>query len=81
MRELSKEEIQKNGVETLKQYHILNYLKKNLNIESFKIYLVNRNFIKVVDKKNKYLFFSYDKPKKEVNYQEELLEKKYEKGL
>ena len=49
MRELNKEEIQKNQVNTIPQYYILDYLKQNLNINEFKIYLVNRNNIKVVD--------------------------------
>ena len=41
MRLLNKEDILKNRVDTISQYHILDYLKKNLNIDEFKIYLVD----------------------------------------
>ena len=59
MRELNKEEMQKNQVNTIPQYYILDYLKQNLNIDEFKIYLVNRNNLKVVDTLGDYLYFSY----------------------
>ncbi len=83
MRLLNKEDILKNRVDTISQYHILDYLKKNLNIDEFKIYLVNRDNIKVVDKENKHLYFNYDSSIKEVIYQDELKQKEhnYEIGL
>lgn len=83
MRLLDKEDILKNRVDTISQYHILNYLKKNLNINEFKIYLVDRDNIKVVDKENKHLYFSYDSSTKEVTYQDKLKPKEhdYEIGL
>lgn len=68
MRELNKEEIQKNQVNTIPQYYILDYLKQNLNIDEFKIYLVNRNNIKVVDTIGDYLYFSYDNNTREIPY-------------
>ena len=37
MRELTKEDIQRNHVSNLKQYYVLDYLKKNLNINEFKL--------------------------------------------
>ena len=67
MRELTKEDILKNRVDTISQYHILDYLKKNLNVDEFKIYLVNRDNIKVVDKEDNYLYFNYDSSTKRSN--------------
>ena len=72
MRELTKEDIQKNRVSNLKQYYVLDYLKRNLNIDEFKFYIVRDNNIKVVDKDDKELYFSYDKTKKEDVYDDEL---------
>ena len=77
MRLLNKEDILKNRVDTISQYHILDYLKKNLNINEFKIYLVNRDNIKVVDKENNHLYFNYDSFTKEVTYQDELKQKEH----
>ena len=57
MRKLSKENIYKNQVDTISQYKMLEYLKKNLNINEFKVYLVDRDTIKVLDKEDKQLFF------------------------
>ena len=81
MRELSYEDILKNKVNTISQFHILDYLKNNLNINEFKIYLIDRDNIKVLDKNNEYLYFHYDNKSKKVTYQEELKEKEYEIGL
>lgn len=78
MQELTREDISKNKVDTISQYYILDYLKKNLNIDEFKIYLVNRNSIKVIDKTNDYLYFSYDNLTKEVTYQDEINEIEHE---
>ena len=83
MRLLNKEDILKNRVDTISQYHILDYLKKNLKLDEFKIYLVNRDNIKVVDKEDNYLYFNYDSHAKKVTYQDELKQKEhdYEIGL
>ena len=72
MYELSKEDIQKNRVDTIPQYYILDYLKKNLNIDEFKIYLVDRNNVKVVDKTEDTLYFSCDDDTREITYQDEI---------
>lgn len=79
MKELNKEEIQKNQVNTIPQYYILDYLKQNLNINEFKIYLVNRNNIKVVDTTGDYLYFSCDDNRNEITYSEKI--KEYEKDM
>lgn len=83
MRELTKEDIQKNSVDTISQYKILDYLKRNLNINEFQIYLIDRDNIKIVDKENCHLYFNYDSSTKEITYQDELKEKEldYEIGL
>ena len=81
MRELTRVDIVKNRVDTIPQYYILDYLKKNLNIDEFKIYLVNRNSIKVIDSTGDYLYFNCDDNTKEVTYQEKPKEKEYEIGL
>ena len=78
MRLLNKEDILKNRVDTISQYHILDYLKKNLNIDEFKIYLVDRDNIKVIDKEDNHLYFNYDSSTKEVNYKDELKIKEYD---
>ncbi len=75
MRELTRIDIQQNVVDTLPQYYILEYLKKNINIDEFKIYIVDRNNIKVVDKENEYLYFNYNESTKEVTYDDKLKEK------
>ena len=74
MRELNKEEIKKNQVNTIPQYYILDYLKQNLNINEFKIYLVDRNNIKVVDKNNDSLYFSCEDDTRKITYQDEMKE-------
>lgn len=83
MRLLNKEDILKNKVDTISQYHILDYLKINLNINEFQVYLVDRDNIKVVDKEDNYLYFNYDSSTKKVTYQDELKikEQDYELGL
>ena len=81
MKELSYEDVLKNRVDTISQFYILDYLKNNLNIDEFKIYLIDRDNIKVLDKNNEYLYFHYDNKNKKVTYREELKEKEYEMGL
>lgn len=81
MYKLTKEDIQKNRVNTISQYYILDYLKKHLSINEFKIYLIDRNVIKVVDKTDDSLYFSYDNEKRQVIYQEDVKEIEHEISL
>ena len=74
MRELTNVEVLKNKVDTILQYYILDYLKQNLNINEFKIYLVDRNNIKVIDKNNDNLYFSCEDNTREITYQDEIKE-------
>lgn len=75
MKQLTSDEIVKNRVETINQYKVLDYLKKNLNIFSFEIFLYDRDTIKIIDCKNKEAYFRYDDNKKEVLFLEEEIEK------
>lgn len=72
MRKLNDEDILKNRIDTIPQYYILNYLKNNLNIDRFKVFIVNSDTMKVIDDKDDYLYFKYDDNLKEVVYSEEL---------
>ena len=74
MKKLNDEDILKSNVDTISQFYILDYLKKNLNVSEFKIYLVDSNKIKVTDKNDEVLYFSYDKENKNVVYEEEIKE-------
>lgn len=83
MRLLTKEDILKNNVDTIPQYYILDYLKKNLNINEFEIYIIDRYNLKVIDKEDNHLYFNYDKDTKEITYQDDLKieERYYEIGI
>lgn len=72
LKPLTEEKINKNRVETINQYRILQYLKNNLNIYAFKVYLYSRDIIMVVDIKNMVGYFYYDSIKKEVVFLEEI---------
>ena len=74
MKRLNDEDILKSNVDTISQFYMLDYLKKNLNVSEFKIYLVDSNKIKVTDKNDEVLYFSYDKENKNVVYEEEIKE-------
>ena len=74
-KQLTNDEIIKNQVETINQYRVLDYLKKNLNIFSFEIFLYDRDTIKVIDCENKEAYFRYDDDKKAVLFLEEEIEK------
>lgn len=69
---LSNEDIDKNSVSTINQFRVLAYLKKNLNIYSFEVYLYDRDTIKVIDSTGAAAYFRYNDDKKEVLFLEEL---------
>lgn len=74
MKQLTSEEIFKNQVDTINQFKVLQYLKKNLDMELFKIILFDKDTIKVIDSKDKIGYFKYDEDKKDVLFIEEELE-------
>lgn len=65
------EEIEKNQVNTINQFKVLQYLKKNLNIKYFYLTLYDRDTIKVIDMNNKIAYFKYDINSKKVIFIEE----------
>ena len=81
MRKLTEYDMTRSSVHTIGQYKILDYLKQHLNIYEFKVYLINRNTVKVVDKEDKHLYFKYNEITKEISYQDELVEKENEKDF
>lgn len=66
------EEIEKNQVNTINQYNVLQYLKSNLNIYCFQIILFDKDTIKVIDINNKVAYFRYDADTKNVLFIEDL---------
>lgn len=75
MKQLTNEEIEKNCVETINQFKVLDYLKKNLNTFYFKIFLYDKDTLKVIDRNEKQAYFKYDEDTNEVLFLEENLEK------
>lgn len=59
-RELTKEEIIRNNVATINQYKVLQYLKMNLNVDEFRIFLYDRDTIKVLDKEDAIAYCKFD---------------------
>ena len=70
MKKLTIEEINKNKVNTINQFIILKYLKENININVFKIYLYDSNTIKIIDKNNKKAYFKYNEKTKNIEFYE-----------
>ena len=70
MRQLTKENILKNQVDTIEQFKVLDYLKRQLSIDAFSIYLIDRFTIKVIDKNNEQGYFKYNSKTKSVDFYE-----------
>lgn len=81
MKLLNNEELQKNSVDTINQYKVLQYLKSNLDIMAFKVYLFDRDTIKMIDKNEEVAYFKFDDNKKEIEFKEEVKEQDYEISL
>ncbi len=76
MKKLTNENILKNQVDTIKQFKVLEYLKKSFDIYEFKVYLFDRNTIKVIDKNYKSGYFQYDEKTKTVIFKENIKNEK-----
>ncbi len=76
MKRLAKENILKNQVDTIEQFKVLDYLKKQLFISDFVVILIDRFTIKVVDKNNEQGYFKYNSKTKSVDFYEENIKNK-----
>lgn len=76
MCQLTNTDILRNRVETINQYKVLQYLKNNLNIYEFQLFLYDEDTIKVVDKENEFAYFKLQKDTDDILFLEDLEEKK-----
>ena len=76
MRLLNKENIIKNQVDTIEQFKVLDYLKKQLSISEFAVYLIDRFTIKVVYNNNEQGYFKYNTKPKAVDFYEKNIKNK-----
>lgn len=72
MKELTKTDISLNRVETIEQFNVLKYLKENLDINEFEVFLCDRYTIKVIDKVNEVGYFKFIKDTKEIEFIERI---------
>ena len=79
MQLLNKENIIKNQVNTIEQFKVLAYLKKQFNTDEFNLYLLDRFTIKLVDKNNDIGYFKYNSKTKSVDFYEKVLKIKKER--
>lgn len=76
MCQLTNADILRNRVETINQYKVLQYLKNNLNIYQFQLFLYDEDTIKVVDKENEFAYFRLQKDTDDILFLEDLKDKK-----
>ncbi len=76
MKHLTKENISKNQVDTIEQFKVLDYLKKQLSIDDFTVYLIDRFTIKVIDKNKEQGYFKYSTKTKSVDFYEKNIKNK-----
>lgn len=76
MERLTKENILKNQVDTIEQFKVLDYLKKQLSISEFAVFLIDRFTIKVMDKNNEQGYFKYNNRTKAVDFYEKNIKNK-----
>ena len=76
MKQLTNENILKNQVDTIEQFKVLDYLKKQLSILEFDLYLIDRFTIKVIDKNKEQGYFKYNSKTKSVDFYEKILKTK-----
>lgn len=79
MQLLNKENIIKNQVNTIEQFKVLAYLKKQFNTDEVNLYLLDRFTIKLVDKNNDVGYFKYNSKTKSVDFYEKVLKIKKER--
>ena len=72
MKLLTKENIDKNQVDTIPQYEILQYLKQMPLAYSSQVFLLDRYTIKIIDKNNETGYFQYNSETKKIDFSQEL---------
>jgi len=70
MQPLNKENILKNQVNTIEQFKVLAYLKKEFDTDEVNLYLLDRFTIKLVDRNNDVGYFKYNAKTKAVDFYE-----------
>lgn len=75
MQFLTKENILKKQVNTIEQYKVLAYLKKNFNTNEVSLYLLDKFTIKLIDKNNDTGYFKYNSKTKSVDFYEKNIKK------
>ncbi len=70
MRLLNKENITKNQVDTIEQFKVLTYLKKQFNTDEVSLYLLDRLTIKLIDKNNAVGYFRYNSKTNSIDFHE-----------
>lgn len=74
MKRLTNNDIYQNRVDTINQFKVLSYLKDNLNVFEFDLFLYDKDTIKVIDKENKVAYFKYDASINDVLFIDETYE-------
>lgn len=67
---LNKENIMKNQVNTIEQFKVLAYLKREFNTDEVELFLVDRFTIKLIDKNNDIAYFKYNSQTKLIDFYE-----------
>jgi len=70
MRKLTNENISKNQVDTIEQYKILQYIKRELDIYEFEVYSYDKSTIKVIDNNYESGYFEYNKSTNNIDFSE-----------
>ena len=81
MKQLTKENILKNQVNTIEQFKVLDYLKKTIIYWRVWVYLIDRFTIKVVDKNKEQGHFKYNSKQNQWIFMKKILKiKKWNKN-
>ena len=76
MKLLNKENIYKNQVNTIEQFKVLAYLKREFNTDEVNLYLLDRFTIKLIDNNNDVGYFKYNSKTKSVDFYEKNMRNK-----
>lgn len=76
MQQLNAENINKNQVNTIEQFKVLEYLKQQFNTDEINLFLLDRFTIKLVDKNKNIGYFKYNSKTKSVDFYEKNMKNK-----